>query len=108
MTDLTGSVAASSRIWDAAIPGLADASPLPDAGLFNERAPVVLPAGVKEGLLRTVAAGARLRRAVPVPGVAAAVARSSAADRPGSVGKAGGASAWSVPTGERITYAKAS
>jgi hypothetical protein len=67
VTDLTGSMAASSRILDAAIPGFADAWPLPDAGLFSDRAPVVLPAGVKEGLLRTVGVGARLRRAVRVP-----------------------------------------
>jgi hypothetical protein len=67
VTGLTGSVAASSRILDAAIPGFADIWPLPDAGWFKEWAPVVLPAGVKEGLLRTVVAGARLRCAVPVP-----------------------------------------
>ena len=67
MTGLTDSQPAGDRVLDAGIPGVADVRALPDAGFSNEWASIVLPAGVKEHLLRTVIAGVRLRPAVPFP-----------------------------------------
>ena len=67
MTGLTDSRPAGARVLDAGIPGVADARALPDAGFSSEWASIVLPAGMKEHLLRTVIAGVRLRPAVPFP-----------------------------------------
>lgn len=67
MTGLTDSQPAGDRVLDAGVPGVADVRVLPDAAFCNEWASIVLPAGVKEHLLRTVIAGVRLRPAVPFP-----------------------------------------
>ena len=48
-----------------AVPGLAGIRALPDAGLSNDWTSIVLPAGIKERLVRAVVAGVRLRAAVP-------------------------------------------
>ena len=67
MAGLTDSQPAGDRVMDAGIPGVADVRALPNAGFSNEWASIVLPAGMKEHLLRTVIAGVRLRPAVPFP-----------------------------------------
>ncbi|HUY44183.1 MAG TPA: AAA family ATPase [Streptosporangiaceae bacterium] len=67
MTSLTDSPPASDRVLDAGIPGVADIRTLPDAGFSDEWKSIVLPADMKEHLLRTVIAGVRLRPAVPFP-----------------------------------------
>ena len=67
MTGRTDSAHASSRILDAVIPGFADVRPIPNAGFAAEWASIVLPAGMKEHLVRTVIAGVRLRSEVPFP-----------------------------------------
>jgi pachytene checkpoint protein 2 len=54
-------------IMDGAIPGIADIRVLPDADFSNDWASIVLAAGMKERLVRTVVAGVRLRSAVSFP-----------------------------------------
>ena len=58
---------AKLAVMDAAIPGIADIRPLPDADFSSQWASIVLPDGMKEHLVRTVVAGIRLRSAVPFP-----------------------------------------
>ena len=68
MTGHTGSPSADElAVMDAAIPGIAGIHVLPDPDFCNDWASIVLPAGMKERLLRTVVAGIRLRSAVPFP-----------------------------------------
>jgi pachytene checkpoint protein 2 len=68
MTGHAGSPpAAEPAVTDAGIPGIADIRALPDADFSNQWASIVLPTGMKEQLVRTVAAGIRLRAAVPFP-----------------------------------------
>jgi SpoVK/Ycf46/Vps4 family AAA+-type ATPase len=67
MTELADPLPASSHAVDAGIRGISDARTLPDDDLSLEWASIVLPDGMKEHLLRTVVAGARLRPAVPFP-----------------------------------------
>jgi SpoVK/Ycf46/Vps4 family AAA+-type ATPase len=55
------------RTADDSIPGIADKRVLPDAGLEEQWASILLPAGTKEHLLRTMIACVRLRSAVPFP-----------------------------------------
>jgi pachytene checkpoint protein 2 len=63
---MTASPPASElAVLDAAIPGLAGIRMLPDSDLSNDWASIVLPAGMKERLVRAVVAGVRLRAAVP-------------------------------------------
>ncbi len=50
---------------DAAIPGIADIRALPDTEFASHWASIVLPTGMKEGLVRNLVAGIRLRSAVP-------------------------------------------
>jgi SpoVK/Ycf46/Vps4 family AAA+-type ATPase len=67
MTGLTDSHPVGNQVLDVCMPGVADARPLPDAGFAGEWASIVLPAGMKEHLVRAVIAGVRLRPAVPFP-----------------------------------------
>jgi pachytene checkpoint protein 2 len=54
-------------VADAAIPGIADIRALPDAEFSSNWASIILPAGMKELLLRGMVTGIRLRSAVPFP-----------------------------------------
>jgi len=68
MTGHAGSPSASeAAVADTHIPGITGIRMLPDADLSNQWASIVLPAGIKEQLVRTVVAGVRLRSAVPFP-----------------------------------------
>ena len=68
MTGYAGSPSASeAAVADTHIPGVTGIRMLPDADLSNHWASIVLPAGIKEQLVRTVVAGVRLRSAVPFP-----------------------------------------
>jgi pachytene checkpoint protein 2 len=67
MTGRTDSPTVSERVLDSGIPGVADIRALPDVGLADEWESIVLPAGMKEYLLRTVISGVRLRPVVPLP-----------------------------------------
>jgi AAA+ superfamily predicted ATPase len=59
--------AAELAVTDAAIPGIADIRALPDAEFSSHWDSIVLPAGMKERLVRNLVAGIRLRSAVPFP-----------------------------------------
>src|ERR1022692_2955473 len=67
MTARTDPQPVRDRVPDPGIPGVADVRALPDAGFSSEWASIILPAGMKERLLRTVIAGIRLRPVVPFP-----------------------------------------
>jgi SpoVK/Ycf46/Vps4 family AAA+-type ATPase len=68
MTGHAGSPSADElAVMDAAVPGIAGIHVLPDADFSNDWASIVLPAGMKERMVRTVVAGVRLRSAVPFP-----------------------------------------
>lgn len=68
MTGHAGSPSADElAVMDAAIPGIAGVHVLPDADFSNDWASIVLPAGMKERMVRTMVAGVRLRSAVPFP-----------------------------------------
>jgi pachytene checkpoint protein 2 len=68
MTGYAGSPSADElAVMDAAIPGIAGIRVLPDADFSNYWASIVLPAGMKERMVRTAVAGIRLRSAVPFP-----------------------------------------
>lgn len=59
--------ASELAVADAAIPGIADVRTLPDAEFSSHWASIILPAGMKERLLRSMVAGIHLRSAVPFP-----------------------------------------
>jgi hypothetical protein len=68
MTGHAGSPPADElAVIDAAIPGIAGIRVLPDADLSNDWTSIVLPAGMKERLVRAAMAGIRLRSTVPFP-----------------------------------------
>jgi SpoVK/Ycf46/Vps4 family AAA+-type ATPase len=68
MTGPASSLPASEHaVVHAGIPGVADIRPLPDADFSIQWASIVLPAGMKEQMVRTAVAGIRLRSAVPFP-----------------------------------------
>lgn len=52
-------------VTDTGLPGIADIRAMPDASFSSYWASIVLPAGMKERLVRTLVAGIRLRSAVP-------------------------------------------
>jgi SpoVK/Ycf46/Vps4 family AAA+-type ATPase len=67
MADLASPERADERVADAGMPGIADVRPLPDTDFSSEWTSIVLPADMKERMLRTVIAGIKLRPAVPYP-----------------------------------------
>lgn len=67
MSGLASVRTGEARDGGGGIPGIADARVLPDGDFAEEWASIVLPAGMKEQLVRTLVAGVRLRSAVPFP-----------------------------------------